>query len=258
MSPGRPTRLRACLPLLAAAVLAGCATKSDIRSLEQRMTTELEEVQAEQRAVIREIGLAFDSLSEQERRQLTGRGELTRTFNRLQDMIGELLELVNQNHLILQQLRQGGGAAGPGGQGAVPGPAGPEVDAEPGEGGATGAFAAAQEQFNRGAFETARGGFEDFLESYPDHELAPDAQFFVAETYARTGDRESALEEYRRIEELYPDSRRAPTALFRRAVLQLEQGNTSEARSLFRRIELGYPNSAEAELAAEQLRQLRP
>ncbi len=46
MTPGRPTRLRACLPLLAAAVLAGCATKSDIRSLEQRMTTELEEVQA--------------------------------------------------------------------------------------------------------------------------------------------------------------------------------------------------------------------
>lgn len=249
----RAPTLRRLLPLAAVLVFSACATKSDVRSLERQMLTELRQVQEDQRSLMQRIGLAFDSLSEQEQRQLTGRGELSRAFSQIEDMLGQLLDMVNQNNLLLQRLSGGAGAgAGPPAGGDV----GPDVGA--GTGDATAMFSAAQQQFNRGAFETARAGFQEFLANHPDHELAPDAQFFLAETYARTDEGERALEEYRRIQELHPDSRRAPTALYRRGIIQLEQGNTGEARELFERILAGYPNSPEADLAEDQLRQLRP
>ena len=247
-----PSRLL--LVAFPALVAGGCATKGDVRSLERQVVRELQDVKQQQDRLAERIGVAFDSLTEQERRQLTGRGELSRTFSQIEDMLGQLLDLVNQNNVLLQRLQErGAGVAG------APPPVGAErVGPEPGGGGATAVFRAAQQQLNRGAYETARSGFQQFLEQHPGHELAPDAQFFLAETYARTDEEDRALEEYRRIEELYPDSRRAPTALYRRGLIQLEQANTSEARRLFERILAGYPNSPEADLAERQLAELRP
>ena len=55
----------------------------------------------------------------------------------------------------------------------------------------------------------------------------------------------------------YPDSRVAPNALYKRAQIALQKGNTPEARKLLQEVISRYPKSMEAELAAEQLKNVR-
>lgn len=244
---------RFALVALAALIGAGCAMKADLQTLEQSMLEEMQAIRAEQQALLAQLSVAFDSLdAAQGRRELTGRGEFDRRVERLEDQIAELLDLTAQNNQLLNDLytnrsTPGADRTGPGVIGA------PTNDADPV---ATQFYSAAQEQYRQGNFETARGAFQDFLAEYPTHELAPDAQFFLAETYASTGDDAQALIEYQRIMELWPDSRRAPTSLYKRGLIEEQRGNLALARSLFRQIEAGYPNSPEAEAAREKLRRL--
>ena len=88
------------------------------------------------------------------------------------------------------------------------------------------------------------------------HALAPDAQYYRAETFVQTGETDQALEEFARVLELYPNSRRAPTALYRSGVVEVERGRTDDALLFFTRIVQGYPDSDEAKLAEDQLRRL--
>ncbi len=245
---------RFALVALAALLGAGCAMKADLESLEQSMLAEMQEMRAEQQALLAQLAIAFDSLdAAQGRRDLTGRGEFDRRIERLEDQIAELLDLTAQNNQLLNDLYANRSTLGVD-QGARPGAIGaPSGDEDPV---ATEFYSAAQAQYRQGNYETARGAFEEFLAQYPTHELAPDAQYFLAETYASTGDQALALVEYQRVMELYPDSRRAPTSLYKRGLIEEQRGNLALARSLFRQIEAGYPNSPEAEAAREKLRRL--
>lgn len=243
------------LVALAALVGTGCAMKADVQSLEQSMLAEMRQIRAEQEAVLARLSLAFDSLdAAQGRRELTGRGEFERRVERLEDQIAELLDLTAQNNQLLNDLYANRSSLGTDRR------SGPGVTSPPPGGGgdpvATEYYAAAQQQYRQGNYETARGAFQDFLTQYPTHELAPDAQFFLAETYASTNDQAMALVEYQRVMELYPDSRRAPTSLYKRGLIEEQRGNLALARSLFRQIEAGYPNSPEAEAARGKLRRL--
>ncbi|MGH7541264.1 MAG: tol-pal system protein YbgF [Gemmatimonadota bacterium] len=254
---------RAALVALSAALAAGCATRADVNTLEQSLVEEMRAMRAEQDALRSHLRAAIDSLAAMQGRQtLTEQGEFQRQVDRLEDQIAELLHLVSQNHQLLNDLYANRGIAG------APGPAGGVPGAPPGRGdpdmpmvsGADDAetqfYNAALQQFRQGNYATARGAFEEFLATWPSDELAPDAQFYVAETYAAEGNDAQAIAEYRRVLELFPDSRRAPTSLYKRALIEKRLGNLAVARSLLTQIEAGYPSSPEAPLAREELRKI--
>lgn len=257
-SVGRLTIRHAAAAGLVLVVSAGCATKADVQDLQRSMVSEIRRIETGQRALLARIGIAFDSIGVQEERELTGRGELQRQFDRLGDLLAQLLELVGQNNRLLTEMRSAQtvqparlpALERPGGdsQGAV---AAGQADE------ATVFYNAALGQYRRGAYETARSGFLDFLLNYPDHELAPDAQYFVAETYASEGDLESALSELSKVGEGWSDSPRAATALYRSGILEVKRGRLSDARVYFQRVLDGYPGSAEAPLAEGELKSIR-
>lgn len=245
------------------------------------MVAEFREANLRQDSLAREVRdlrrVLLDSLSAREGEALSVRGELGRRVGAMRQELRRLEALVGQNQRILTRLQEHlerADAAAGGEEGAeepVPGDtsdAGTAGDASPdGETGreatpgeAAGSpaelYGAALQQFRRGSYETARSGLEEFLAGHPDHELAPDAQYYVAESFARAGETEPALEAYARVLELFPDSRRAPAALFKSGRLELERGNLEEARSFFSRVVNGYPESDEASLARHQLQQL--
>lgn len=236
----------------------GCATRADVEDLEISMVTQIQRLEAAQQALLQRLGMAFDSMGVQERRQLTGRGEMQRQFDQLGDLLAQLLELAGQNNRLLTELRSTRASApvqGPAVASPVSGA--PDKTGQVSADEATIFYNAALGQYRRGAFETARNGFRDFLGNYADHELAPDAQYFLAETYASEGNREAALEEMSKVWEGWSDSPRAATALYRSGVLEVERGRLSDARMYFERVRAGYPNSAEAPLAESELRRLK-
>jgi tol-pal system protein YbgF len=212
----------------------------------------------------------LDTLGRRDRESLTGRGELDRRFQALQDQLAQIAALVGQNQRMLANLRGGrsavsadtGGGSGqpattaaPAGAGAGT-PTGASADSGAATGGAAMLYETAMQQYRRGAFGTARSGLEAFLSRYPDHELAPDAQYYVGETFAQQDDPEKALDAYARVLQLYPNSRRAPAALYKSGLLELKRGNVQDARTYFSRVVRGYPDSDEAGLARNQLAKL--
>lgn len=251
-----------------ALLLGGCSTRSDLETMEQTMIAEFRELNERQDSLVREVRelrrVMLDSLSTREGQALSVRGELGRRLQQLSEEIGRVAALSGQNQRMLTDLREraaspGGGArtdtsaaGAAGGDGGGEAPAGDTASG----GSATRLYEAALQQFRRGSYGTARSGLEEFLSRFPEHDLAPDAQYYIAESHARADSPGEALEAYSRVVELFPGSRRAATALYKSGLLERERGNLQDARVYFSRVVSGYPDSDEAELAREQLQEL--
>jgi tol-pal system protein YbgF len=237
-----------------------CASKGDVQQMESNMLAEIRAIKASQDSLNRDLrGAVVDSLETQEMRQLQGRSEQQRQLAQIQQSLAQVLDLLGQIETELQRSRAYGATTVP----VVPG--GPIGDAGTGTPGgdaggddaAAALYNSAQNQFNRGAYATARTGFAEYLRIYSDSELAPDAQFYLARTHEETDDPAAALAEYARVLELYPNSRRAPSALYASGRIELDRGNTQDAIEFFSRVVRGYPNSDEAILAERRLSDLR-
>jgi tol-pal system protein YbgF len=259
MGNGGAVRWVLVLPLV---LLGGaCASKGDVQQMESNMLAEIRAIKASQDSLNRELrGAVVDSLETQEMRQLQGRSEQRRQLAQIQQSLAQVLDLLGQIETELQRSRAYGQVTpvpvvpgGPIGDAGTGTPGG----AAAGDDAAAALYNSAQNQFNRGAYATARAGFAEYLRIYSDSELAPDAQFYLARTHEETDDPAAALAEYARVLELYPNSRRAPSALYASGRIELDRGNTQDAIEFFSRVVRGYPNSDEAILAERRLSDLR-
>lgn len=254
------------LALTAAAglVAAACATKSDVVELQTSIQYDLAAMEARQDSFsVQLTALRTDllaALESQEQRTLVGGSELQRQLDDMRQMLSQLQELSGQNQrwlLEMQDLaRRSGVPTEDSSAGVSVTPGGGEDAGDDQTGGPAALYEASLQQYRRGSYETARTGFDEFLSQYPTHALAPDAQYYRAETFVQTGAADRALEEFARVLELYPNSRRAPTALYRSGVVEVERGRSDDAALFFTRIVQGYPDSDEAKLAEDQLRRL--
>ena len=118
-------------------------------------------------------------------------------------------------------------------------------------------YQGARLQLNRGAVGTARRGFQEFLRTYPTHELVPDALFYVGESFA-VESADSAVAYWTRVVAQYPRSAKASTALYKMGRIEELRNNRAAASGYYDRLLMEYPRSDEADLAREQLRNLRP
>lgn len=241
---------------LALLVSGACATKSDVAELRTTIVQQMEEDRAQRDSLLTEIrglrSVLLDSLNVQQRRDISGRVDLERQIQDLNTALNQLMALTGETQRQLARLERGGdeGSVISGEIGGV------SVDPGAGDGDAQELYDAAIRQFRRGSYVTARNGLDEFLSRYPSHELASDAQYYRAETFAEEGETETALAEYARVLELYPNSRRAATALYKSGRIELERDNTDDARTYFNRVIQGYPDSDEVELARRELARL--
>ena len=104
---------------------------------------------------------------------------------------------------------------------------------------------------------TARLGFREFLRVFPTHERAPDALFYIGESFEQTTP-DSAAAVYEQLVRSYPNSPRAPSALYKQGLLAEQRGDKATARTFYSRVIAGYPRSPEADLARQNQQRLRP
>ena len=246
--------------VLAVFAASACATRKDV----DRIREDLALVQVQQDSLASTVQQLESSVSlaleNQQSLVVTVRGDVLRQLDDMERQLVEIQALLGQSQVELYRLRdrmeqrQAGrevvddSLAAPDSlpTGGGPGPAG-----EP-----RALYSAAIEQFRRGAYETARAGFQEFLVAFPASDLAPDAQYYLAETYREEGDSGRAIRQYDRVVELYPNSTAAPTALYKAGLLQVEQGNKDTACEYFQRVTAGYPRSDESRLARQQAERL--
>lgn len=232
-------------------LLGACATKRDLSDLR----TEMEAMRASQDALLREIArqneMLMDSVSVKDVRL---RGDILNRLLQMERQLVQIQELTGQGQQRLVEMRQelrrqeeSMRTVGPLEGGAAP----------VGGGNADELYAAAEGALMRGSFSSARTGFQALVQSFPQHERAPQAQLGIGETYEKSSEAERALEAYRQVTELYPESPAAPTALLRSGRIEAGRNNRGEARTIFNQLIAGYPESPEAATAREELAELR-
>ena len=119
------------------------------------------------------------------------------------------------------------------------------------------AYDAAFEALKNGQYAEAARRFQSFLSQYPGGEYAPNAQYWLGESYYVTQNYQIALDAFERLLSQFPSSNKAPDALLKVGYSHYELRNWSQAEDTLNRVIQAYPDSTVARLAQGRLRALR-
>ena len=98
--------------------------------------------------------------------------------------------------------------------------------------------------------------FQDFLQNYPNSSLAPNAWYWLGESYYITNNYALALKSFSILNQQYPDSNKAPDAYLKTAYCHIEMKNTAQGKKELEQLIARYPNSPVADMARGRLRGL--
>jgi tol-pal system protein YbgF len=104
----------------------------------------------------------------------------------------------------------------------------------------------------------AMAGFREFLRLYPQHDLADNAQYWLAEGYYAQKDYPLAMKEFRRVVERYPQGNKVADALLKVGFCHLALGSTAVGRQTLEQVVRNYPRAEAAALAGARLAEIGP
>lgn len=253
--------------LLGLGLLAGCALRGDVRKVELQVEALRSEMargdsarRVERDSLARVLAALQATLAAEQNALVQIRGDIRSDLQAVQQQLGSLQELTGQSQQRLSELRSRLANPAPA---PAPAPvdttgAAPPVTAAPQPAAGPGAdqmYDLTLQQYRRGSFTTARLGFREFLRQYPDDEHAPDAYYYIGESFAAENP-DSAAAVYQEVVKRYPNSPRAPSALYKLGLLAEQRGDKAAARTFYARVLAGYPRSDEANLARDKLQTL--
>ena len=240
--------------LLLALSASGCAlmqpppqpdpTAAKMADLERRLAA-LERILASGSLI--ELTVQMDELQRQTA-ELQGRTEALEhnaesTAGRQRDLYVDLDDRLRN----LEQSLQAHPAAGPGTSSAaaaeLPIPGGSDREN----------YEAAFELLKQQRYPAAGAAFRQFLLSFPDSQLADNAQYWLAESYYVTDQFEEALAQFQVVLSGYPRSRKLPDALLKIGYSNYELGRWDAARNALQRVGKEFPESTAARLAEQRL-----
>ncbi len=167
------------------------------------------------------------------------------------DMASRLSKLQTQMVDVTNAVRtiQAPPAPPPGATGAPTASGAPPVPAET-------LYQNAQRDRLGGKADLALQGFSDYLKYYGNTELAPNAQYYIAEIHFSQGDLDSALKEFDMVLERYPDNNKTADALYMKGQTLVKMGRKTQGGQEFRELMKRFPGSDMANKACTQLKAL--
>jgi tol-pal system protein YbgF len=107
-----------------------------------------------------------------------------------------------------------------------------------------------------GDYAEASRRFQAYLEAYPAGTLAPNAWYWLGESYYVTQNYDVALTAFESLLQSFPDSNKAPDALLKLGYCQFELGRAPQGEATLRDVIARFPGSDAARLAQSRLRSL--
>ena len=111
--------------------------------------------------------------------------------------------------------------------------------------------------YKQGKLQAAIVDFNDFLKTYPQSDLADNAQFWIGECYMGLNQYEQAILAFQQVIKRYPKGNKVPNAMFRQALAFEAIKDTTSAKLLLAKIIKNYPKSNEASIAKTKLESLK-
>ena len=108
----------------------------------------------------------------------------------------------------------------------------------------------------RGNYDLAMLGFKQYLEAFPETDLADNAIYWIGECFYRQQKFVDAIAEYDRVLKQFPRSDKTASALLKKGFALLEQGQRKEGIAQLQGVAKSFPSSDEANLAKQRLQSL--
>lgn len=118
------------------------------------------------------------------------------------------------------------------------------------------AYRQAKNDFDKGNFDLALAGFQNFIAQYPDASLAAGAQYWIGECWSSKKEFTKAIDAFRRVIKSYPRSDKAPGAKLKIGLSYLNEKNTAKAREYLNMVIKEHPGTTEAQIAKDRLRKI--
>jgi tol-pal system protein YbgF len=264
-SAHRPRSARLAATLVVAAGLGACVSKSDVQMVQGEVALLRAETlrrdstrAAELAEVIQMQQRIMDSLAVSRRSVGQLKGDISSDLYNIQQQLVQLQELTGQSQQRLSELRTQLEARSAQLDSSPAGPPAPGDSARPEAATSASAdqmYEASLAQLRRGSTTTARLGLREMLRTYPTSPRAPDALYFVGQSFAAENP-DSAAAYYTQVVDKFPTSARAGSALYNLGLLAERRKDTAKARDAYQRVVDKYPQSDEAALARDRLKAL--
>jgi TolA-binding protein len=195
-----------------------------------------------------------DKLSEQEKKVMAPIAGVNTRVEQMANEFGMLKESVGETNARLGKLQQQmvdlGNAVKTMQAPAAPPPSASGLPPVPAET----LYSNALRDKSGGKSELALQQFRDYLTFYGSTELAPEAQFQIAEIYYSQGDMENALQEYDALLEKFPENSKTADALYMKGQTLVKTGKRTAGAAEFREVIRRFPRSDMATKARAQLK----
>jgi tol-pal system protein YbgF len=118
---------------------------------------------------------------------------------------------------------------------------------------ATQLYDQATSDLTQGRYAMALTGYRNYLQRFPDTDLADNAQYGAGECFFAQARFDSALVEYKQVGVRWASGDRAPAALYKVGLCQERLGRKDEAKATFEDLVKRFPQSGEAQLARDRI-----
>lgn len=115
----------------------------------------------------------------------------------------------------------------------------------------------AQNLFMAGKLSESAEQFNNFIQHFPKHSLADNAQYWIGEVYYSQKDYQKAAVEFQKVVDNYPNENKAPDALLKAAFSNVELNSKERALESLKLVVERYPSSEAAARAKVKLQELQ-
>ncbi|MEK1939539.1 MAG: tol-pal system protein YbgF [Pseudomonas sp.] len=216
----------------------------------------------------------------------SAQGELFMQLQQMQDELGRLRGMVEEQQNEIQRLKQEGleryqdldrriaaggasgapaanqdsgntGAINAGGAPVQPAAQQPAASTEPGDPAKEKLYYdAAFDLIKAKDFDKASQAFSAFLRKYPQSQYAGNAQYWLGEVNLTKGDLQGAGQAFAKVSQLYPTHNKVPDSLYKLADVEQRLGHSDKAKGILQQVIAQYPGSSAAQLAQRDLQRL--
>jgi tol-pal system protein YbgF len=127
----------------------------------------------------------------------------------------------------------------------------PAAKVEPSE-----AYRQAKGDYDKGNFELALAGFQNYLVQFPDASQADNAQYWIGECHYSLKEFSKAIEAFTKVISSYPKSDKVAGAKLKIGLSYLNEKNNAKAKEALHKVIVEHPGTKEADIAKSRLQKI--
>jgi tol-pal system protein YbgF len=120
------------------------------------------------------------------------------------------------------------------------------------------AYRQAKSDYDKGSFDLALAGFQNYIARFPDTSQAAGAQYWIGECFSAKKEYSKAVAAFEKVVKSYPKSEKVPGAKLKIGLTYLNEKNIAKAKEQLNKVIKEHPGTNEAEIAKDRLHKIGP